>query len=228
MQTLEIFPSLISGDILSIRKQIEEFEPLCDGFHIDIMDGCFAPNLAFGIAFVNAVVSATRLPIHTHWMVRDPAFWIERCALRPIDFFTFHVEAYSDHTKILSTLKMLQSKNIKTGLALKPKTEASVLKNYFSLVDQVLIMSVEPGFSGQKFMPAVNEKIDEVVLLKRLQSLPFSVALDGGVRASALKGLMKQGVTQCAMASAIFSSPSPLEALRSIHMLAKDINSSTI
>lgn len=211
---MKIYPSLISADILNLRSVIKTLDSHCDGYHIDVMDDHFVSNLTWGPAFVEAIVSETKLPIHMHLMVDNPEKWVGRVGLRDKDFFIFHHEVVSDALKILNNLKDFKHK---VGVAINPETPVEDIFSYLDKLDYVLIMSVKPGFSGQKFMPEVLEKVRVLVDHRESKSLNFIVGMDGGIGLSNVKLLADAGVDEVGVASAVFSDGDPVRALGELY-----------
>ncbi len=203
---IQIFPSLISANILSLQNVIETLDPHVDGYHLDVMDFHFVPNLTFGPAFVNAIAHATDKPLHVHLMVDNPEQWVEVLELRRHDTVIFHYEATTQHAALIDALKQ---KGYRVGIAINPQTSPDKVVEYLPLLDQVLVMSVEPGFSGQKFMPQVMEKLS--VLAGKC-----TIAMDGGIGPDNIAMLAAKGVTQFGIASAIFDTSDPVQAIRGL------------
>lgn len=216
---MKIFPSLVSSDLLNLGKTVSDLDSLAAGFHIDVMDGDFVPNLTWGAMFVNALSKATKLPLHVHLMVRDPISWLEKLLLKENDYFIFHIESFDfpdSELAVDALIELVRKKNYKIGIALNPKTDVNVLDQFLSKIDLVLIMSVEPGFSGQKFIPEVKNKIANILELRRIGSLKFTIAIDGGVNASNCRDLVSMGVDELCMATAIFGEQDPVKSLRDL------------
>ena len=213
---MEIYPSLISSNLLALGETIKKLEPHCDGLHIDVMDDHFVPNLTWGPSFVDAISSATGLPLHVHLMVQEPQVWVERLSLRRGDMFIFHAEAISlvQSKKIIEAAK---EKGWEVGLALNPPSTLEGVKDLLPTVDHLLIMSVNPGFSGQSFMPEVLPKIEELISIRKDKGLGFSVGVDGGVGLDNIGTLSNLGVDCVGVASAIFSSDDYLISLKSLY-----------
>ncbi len=239
---MEIFPSLISADLLNLEEVIKRFDSNCDGYHIDVMDDHFVPNLTWGPVFANAILQKTTLPIHLHLMVDDPVKWLDRVAFRRDDIFIFHVEAMSSDQKIKDLIRDVKLKGCKVGIALNPKTEVDTIFEYLPDLDHVLLMSVEPGFSGQKFMPEVTGKIASLLqkrdaitepTLEKKEARPirvmfeegdkpragFKLGMDGGIGPENIKMLAEMGVEQVGVASAIFSQKNPIQALQNLYKI---------
>ena len=214
---MQIFPSLISSDILNLQKTIQQFDSVCDGYHIDVMDDHFVPNLTWGPAFVKAILKQTNLPIHLHLMVDSPDAWLDRVALRKEDLFIFHIEALFSAQEIQNLIQDIKNKDYKVGIAINPKTEINLAFDFLKDVDHVLIMSVQPGFSGQKFMPEVVEKVKSLV--GRQEEFNFTIGMDGGIGKENLKMLSLEGVQQFGIASSIFSKNDPVKALQELYKI---------
>ncbi len=218
---MKIYPSLISADILNLSSVISQFNTLCDGYHIDIMDGHFVPNLTWGPIFSNTIAKKTELPLHIHLMVSDPTTIAARLSPRAQDCVTFHYEAIKKTTDILPTIAHLKNMRCQVGMAINPETPASAIEPYLGHLDSLTIMSVNPGSSGQQFIPSVLEKIAQLVNLRTTVNPKLSLIIDGGVGAKNIAELAKTGVDSCAMASAIFSAFSPEDAINHLYKLAQ-------
>lgn len=209
---MKIYPSLISADLLHLGDVIKTLDSHCDGYHIDVMDDHFVPNLTMGPAFVQAIIDATELPIHLHLMVDNPEKWIDRVDLREQDFFIFHHEVVGS-----TELVNLKDKKYKIGIAINPDTKIESIFPYLDQLDYVLLMSVQPGFSGQKFIPEVLEKVKPLVDIRKSKNLKFLIGMDGGIGLSNIEMLADAGVDDVGVASAIFSADDPVRALGELY-----------
>ncbi len=214
---MEILPSLISGDILNLEKTIKLLDSHCDGYHIDVMDDHFVPNLTWGPMFVNKIVQTTSLPIHAHLMVDNPASWVDRLKLRFDDIFIFHTESLVDFQEIDELILDIKDKGLKVGIALNPQTDVNLIFNFLKDLDHVLLMSVEPGFSGQKFIPKVVEKIKPLIDKREELNQSFKIGIDGGIGKDNIRMLSEAGVDQFGVASAIFYRNDPVTALQDLY-----------
>lgn len=217
---MKIFPSLISSDLLNIRHTLQRLDAHCDGYHLDVMDDHFVPNLTWGPAFINAIALATRRPLQVHLMVDTPEKWIDRLILSGKDSFVFHIEALREVGDVAKLLKEIKKKEVKAGVALNPKTPVEHVIDVLPLVDELLIMSVEPGFSGQKFID-VTEKVSILCALQKKLNVDFEICMDGGIGADNIGMLAKKGVDLVGIASAIFSEDDPVEALKNLYACLK-------
>ena len=155
MKKIMIAPSLLSADFSRLAEEVRDVEEAgCDVLHIDVMDGHFVPNLTIGPLVVGAVHRVTELPLDVHLMIDMPSRYIAEFRKAGADWITVHVEAEKD---VHGVLKLIRDSGAKTGISLRPKTAIETLFPYLSEADLVLVMSVEPGFGGQSFMPDMME-----------------------------------------------------------------------
>lgn len=233
---MKIFPSLISADQNNLPREIAKLEPDIDGFHLDIMDGLFVPNTSWGPEQVNIIRSVTSKTLWIHLMVTDPAAYIAQIICHPGDMVSIHYESICNHTcdthsgigepcgpcegLITEIMTTLRQKGLRTSIALKPKTPVRVLAPYYSLVDQVLIMSVEPGFSGQLMLPGVAERIQQARTLAAQAGYPLRIGLDGGINTTTLTALGTNLPDDIAVAKGIFGAQDPLKALAELRKIA--------
>lgn len=216
---MKIYPSLISCDVLNLATTLTTLNAHVDGYHIDIMDDHFVPNLTWGPTLVNALAGATTKPLQLHLMVDNPASWVSRLQLQPKDSFVFHREVLKDVRDGMRLIEELQKRGIKTGLALNPQTGLEKLTPFAELLDEVLVMSVNPGFSGQKFIESVREKVPALVQLRERENFNFKICMDGGIGSDNICSLEQAGVDMVSVASAIFSSKNYAEALKNLYTL---------
>jgi len=214
---MKIYPSLISADLLNLEKVLKNLDDRCDGYHIDVMDDHFVPNLTWGPAFADAILKASNLPIHLHLMVDNPEKWVGRVNLKKDDTFVFHHEVYRDVLKIKDLIFKIKSSNCKVGVAINPETNVEEVFPYLPDLDHILIMSVKPGFSGQKFIPDVVKKVEPLIDKRKNEGFNFTVGIDGGIGASNIKIVAAAGFDEVGIASAIFSQPDYLKALADLY-----------
>lgn len=213
---MKIFPSIICGDLLNLEKEILRLDTVCSGYHIDVMDDHFVQNLTLGPDFVNAIAQKTKLPCQVHLMVDNPGRWPERLELKNGDTVIFHAEVFTDYKKMFGLVEKIRNKNINAGIALNPETEIFEDGLLLSKVNTILLMSVCPGFSGQKFIPETMEKVKNLVNIKKRLCPGLNITIDGGIDKSNIKALSILGVDEFCVGSAIFSSSDPKQAIQEL------------
>lgn len=196
----QIYPSLLAAPENTIDKTIKLLEPLCPGFHIDIIDNQFAPNNGISVEKTNNIAKLTYRQIWVHLMVEDVESYIKQLQLPPDSILTFHIESKGDKKSIIN--KILEKKWL-PSIAIKPKTSVNDIFPFLETIHQVLIMSVEPGFSGQPFLASSLAKIDPLVGYRNTSHLNYKIAMDGGIGVKNLREISQKGVDQVAVGSAI-------------------------
>ena len=209
MKTI-ISPSILSADFANLEADIKRVEPYVPWLHIDVMDGHFVPNISIGVPVVKSVRKATNLFLDTHLMIENPIKYIDAFADAGADLITFHYEATLDKT--IETIEKIKSRNLKVGISIKPKTNPEVLKDYINLVDMVLIMTVEPGFGGQKFMDDCANKIPSIKQMRK----DVLVQIDGGINDKTAKICKDLGADSLVAGSYIYNADDIKQAIELI------------
>lgn len=192
-----IAPSILSADFSCLGNEIADVEKGgCDWIHVDVMDGHFVPNLTIGAPVVKNLRKTTKLPLDVHLMIENPEKYIEDFRKAGSDWITVHVEAAHNLKK---TLQQIRELGARPGISLRPKTNVAELYPILDLVDLVLVMTVEPGFGGQSFMPEMVKKIE--ALRQRFQGL---ISVDGGINVETIRVCSKAGADVFVAGSAIF------------------------
>ncbi len=201
-----ISPSLLSVDFLELKTELERLNQIDDlWLHLDIMDAHFVPNLTFGEPVLNKVKTVSKHKLDAHFMVTDPDFFADNFKNVGLHNFTFHWEAVTHHDRLIDKLKSLYPS---VGISLNPSTPVNVIPTYLlAKVDVVLLMSVNPGFGGQKFIPEIVDKVIELDKIRHANNLNFQIQVDGGINDQNAGYLIQAGANNLVAGSYIFSAP---------------------
>ncbi len=209
---IKVAPSVFAADFAKMGEQVELIEKCgADMLHLDVMDGMFVPNFSFGPSMVKAIRNHTNLPFDVHLMVEKPERYIDDFVAAGADYITIHYEA-SPHAH--RTLGYIKSKGIKSGIVYNPATPLDSLKHLLDVVDMVLIMSVNPGFGGQKFIPAALEKLKEAKSI--IGDRDILLEIDGGVTEANAAQIKAAGANVLVAGSSVFGAADPKEAITKI------------
>ena len=202
MKKIQISPSILSADFSQLGNEIKRLEQAgADMIHVDVMDGHFVPNLTIGPPIIKSLRKYTKLPFDVHLMISPVHKYIKNYADAGADIITIHPEATDD---LSESIELIKSLNKKIGVSLNPDTPIDKIKNILSKVDLILIMSVYPGFGGQKFMPEVLDKIKNLNKLKINNKLNFNIEVDGGINFENSKFVIDAGADILVSGTTIF------------------------
>lgn len=213
-QNILLAPSLLAVDFARVGEQITEArEGGAKYLHLDVMDGLFVPNISFGIPVIRSLRSFTGLVFDTHLMIERPERYIDKFADVGSDIITIHAEATADPAAVL---KQIRACGVKASVSVKPGTPADVLYPLLPLCDMVLVMTVEPGFGGQKFMPEMLDKVRKLKIRREEAGLDYDIEVDGGVGEENARLCAEAGANVLVAGSSVFGKPSPRKAAEAI------------
>lgn len=208
-----ISPSILSADFANLERDIKLAEEAgADWLHIDVMDGHFVPNITIGVPVVASIKKVTNLPLDVHLMIENPEKYIEAFAKAGADIITFHYEAVEPQY-IGQCINLIKSCGIKAGMSIKPKTLAEIVFPYLKDLDLLLVMTVEPGFGGQKFMHECAEKIS---LIKKKADNKLIIQVDGGINAQTARICTSYGANSLVAGNYIYKSDDIKSAVNSL------------
>lgn len=214
MKTI-ISPSILSADFNILGQQIREVEESGATYlHIDVMDGMFVPSISFGMPVIASIRKNSKLVFDMHLMIEEPLRYIEEFAKCGADIITFHLEAAKERTE--ETIEKIHALGCKAGLSIKPGTPVAEIEPYLERVEMILIMTVEPGFGGQKYIEASTEKIRETRALAEKHGLAMDIQVDGGINGETARIVKEAGANVLVAGSSVFKG----DIKKNIHLLA--------
>ncbi|MBR5641967.1 MAG: ribulose-phosphate 3-epimerase [Firmicutes bacterium] len=212
-------PSILTADFVDLKTQLKKLEEGgADFVHLDVMDGSFVPNITFGQPVVRSIAKATSLPVDVHLMIVRPELCLEEFALPQTEYIVVHEEACLHLHRTVQQIKALGKK---AGVALNPATSLSTLDYILPELDMVLLMSVNPGFGGQKFIETSWQKIRELDAIRKQKGLNFLIELDGGVNLNNAAALKEAGIDVFVAGNAVFSAEDMAERVREFQRILK-------
>lgn len=215
MKNIIIAPSVLSADFANLERDIKKIEKAgADWVHVDVMDGRFVPNITVGVPVVKSLRKITEMPFDVHLMIVEPIKYVEDFAKAGSDFITVHAEACEDNLE--TVVDLIKSFGIGAGVSVKPGTSLESVKKVFHKLDLILIMTVEPGFGGQKFMTECLPKISEARKLVEEVKLNIHIEVDGGINADTAKLAISAGADALVAGNYIYNSDNIPDAIKSL------------
>lgn len=209
-----VAPSILSANFGKLNEAFEMInQSQADWFHVDVMDGVFVPNISFGFPVIKALKKVAQKPLDVHLMIVQPERYIDDFAKAGADILTVHYEA---STHLHRTLSAIKEAGMKAGIAINPHTPISSLKDILYMADLICMMSVNPGFGGQKFIENTYNKIKELKAMSHAQNLNPFIEIDGGVTIANAKSLLDAGANALVAGNTVFSADNPLEAIATL------------
>lgn len=217
-QTL-IAPSVLAADFANLQRDVTMInESMADWFHIDIMDGVFVPNISFGMPVLKAIGTHAEKPLDVHLMIVDPDRYIQTFAELGAEILTVHYEAC---THLHRSLQAIKQNGMKAGVALNPHTPVALLKDVLGDLDLVCLMSVNPGFGGQKFIEHTYQKVRELNSMRKDQNANFLIEIDGGVTSDNALALKEAGADVLVAGSFVFNAKDPLATVADLKKITQ-------
>ena len=212
---LMLCPSILSADFARLGEQVSMVGDYADVIHVDVMDGHYVPNLTIGPMVVSAIKPYTKLPLDVHLMVSEPLQWIEPFAKAGADTLVVHAEACAH---MLRALDQIKAQGCSAGVVINPGTPISVLEEFLPYIDLVLLMTVNPGFGGQSYIPSMTDNIRRTRKLLDKSGRDIHLQIDGGVNQDNIKELYEAGADMIVVGSSVYAEPDPIEALKQLRL----------
>ena len=201
---VDIAPSLLSANFADLKSELKSIEEAgCTVLHYDVMDGHFVPNISFGADILHDVHQITNMELDVHLMISDPMFYVDRFIKAGASYISFHIEAMESVEKTHELIKKIKEAGVKASIALNPGTSYEAVIPFLDEIDMILVMSVQPGFGGQKFNPVAINKI--AALSKYKKEKNFLIEVDGGINATTIQDVRKAGCDVFVAGSAVFN-----------------------
>lgn len=217
---IQIVPSIFAADFLRLGEQISQVEAAGVAMiHVDIMDGHFVPNFTMGTPITESIRRGSRVKLDHHLMIEDPDTYAPIFIKAGADCVSVHYEVCRNLNR---TLHMIQEHGVKAGVAINPANPVFLLTEVLDIVDYVLVMSVNPGYGGQKFIPQTLDKVRQLARMRAERGLDFAIEIDGGVGHENIAEVARAGVDWVVAGSSVFGAPDPVQAVRSMGQTAHE------
>lgn len=221
-EQVQIAPSILSANFMNLGSEVERLERAGAGMvHVDVMDGHFVPNLSMGVPVVKQLAKTTSLPLDVHLMISNPLYQLPWFLEAGANLVTLHIEALQNEEEVRKACEMAHNAGVKFALSVKPKTPVSEIAPFIELLDMVLIMSVEPGFSGQSYIEGSDAKVAEVVQIAQSAGVSPLIQVDGGIGLKTAPIVCAAGADVLVCGNAVCGAPDPARALQDILCVAE-------
>jgi len=218
MSNIKIAPSILSADFGNMAEEVRRMEVAgADLLHCDVMDGVFVPNITFGPKMIADIRKVTKLPLDVHLMIVEPEKYVESFAKAGADYITIHIEATK---KLVPTLKAIRALGVKSGAVISPDTPVSEIEPALEYSDMVLLMSVYPGFGGQKFLDKSIARLEELTALVKKSKRKIDIEIDGGITLDNIAEIKKAGANVIVAGNTIFGANNPKETITALRSRA--------
>lgn len=212
---VDIAPSLLSANFADLKSELKSIEEAgCTVLHYDVMDGHFVPNISFGADILHDVHQITNMELDVHLMISDPMFYVDRFIKAGASYISFHIEAMESVEKTHELIKKIKEAGVKASIAINPGTSYEAVIPFLDEIDMILVMSVQPGFGGQKFNPVAIDKI--AALSKYKKEKVFLIEVDGGINATTIQDVRKAGCDLFVAGSAVFNQDDRKKAVEAL------------
>ncbi|WP_164120656.1 ribulose-phosphate 3-epimerase [Sharpea azabuensis] len=212
---VDIAPSLLSANFVDLKNELKSIEEAgCTVLHYDVMDGHFVPNISFGADILHDVHENCSMELDVHLMISDPMFYVDRFIKAGASYISFHIEAMESVEKTRELIKKIKEAGVKASIAINPGTSYEAVIPFLDEIDMVLVMSVQPGFGGQKFNPVALDKIE--ALSKYKKEKDFLIEVDGGINATTIQQVRRAGCDLFVAGSAVFNQDNRKKAVEAL------------
>ncbi len=221
-EPVKIAPSILSADFMNFEKSIKTIESDAGFIHFDVMDGHFVPNITVGVPLLKQLAKHTNIPLDVHLMVSNPLIQIPWFINAGADIITVHAETLKTPDEMQQAINIVKDACVRVCFALKPNTPVSEIEEFIPQLDMVLVMSVEPGFSGQSYIEGSDKKIEEIVRIARMRICSPLIEVDGGINAQSAALVASAGADVLVAGNAVFGAPDPSDAICEIAKVAAE------